>query len=265
MRKNILGKMRKIVYALCVSMLGAVPVYADTIRYTGSSTIGKFIADAAAVYGQASFVISTIPESDGGEQCAIKGSCDIGGVAREVDDDAIAAAGVVKTLIARDMIAALVHADNPVSEISSDSLQSIFSGELDNWNLLGGPDLPIKVYVVHPRSATHQVFKSMVLGAQDYARATVIEPDARMISVIASEPGAIGQLSTSFLKYRSQDIKTLEVDGHRASAADAGYPISRPLYLLTQGEPDGTVGDFISWALSPEGQAVLENRFAGTR
>ena len=82
---------------------------ATGINYTGSSTIGKFIADAALVYGRAAFTITTLPESAGGATCVGTGSCDIGGVAREVD----APPGVVKTLIGYDVIAVVVNTDNP--------------------------------------------------------------------------------------------------------------------------------------------------------
>jgi phosphate transport system substrate-binding protein len=35
------------------------------------------------------------------------------------------------------------------------------------------------------------------------------------------------------------------------------YPISRPLYLYTDGEPNGLVKDFIDYALSDEGQKIV--------
>ncbi len=38
---------------------------------------------------------------------------------------------------------------------------------------------------------------------------------------------------------------------------DNSYPISRPLYLYTNGEPKGLVKEFIDFVLSPEGQNIL--------
>ena len=247
--------------ALCVGLL-SVPAVAQTIGYTGSSTIGKFIADAAAVYGKVSFTMNTRPESAGGEQCAVEGLCDIGGVAREVDDRVLGW-GVVKTLIGHDAIAAIVNSDNPVDEISTAALHDIFAGRLTNWNLLGGPDLPVTAYVVGEGSATRQVFQTAVMHGDEYTGVTVVEPDARMLTVVGSGTGTVGQISMSFLKYDRPGVKSLDVDGHPAGTEDPDYPLTRPLYLLTHGDPKGQVKAFIDWVLGAEGQAVVRNRFVG--
>jgi phosphate transport system substrate-binding protein len=43
------------------------------------------------------------------------------------------------------------------------------------------------------------------------------------------------------------------------------YPITRPLYITTHGEPAGAVKDFLDWALSDEGQAIVKQRFVGVK
>ena len=69
--------------------IASIAVSAGTINYEGSSTIGKFIADADKIYPHSTFKINDDPESLGGEQCASLGTCDLGGVARNVTPDAI--------------------------------------------------------------------------------------------------------------------------------------------------------------------------------
>ena len=101
----------------------------ETVRYAGSSTIGKFIADARPVYGDAVIEISTRSVSAGGEQCAIAGTCDIGGVARAVDPDVLEH-GVVATLIGRDAIAVVVHAGNPLRAIDRGPFGRIFPSRM---------------------------------------------------------------------------------------------------------------------------------------
>ena len=43
-----------------------------------------------------------------------------------------------------------------------------------------------------------------------------------------------------------------------ATAQDGTYPIARPLYLYTLGEPSGSVQEFIQWILSEKGQRIVE-------
>jgi phosphate transport system substrate-binding protein len=43
-----------------------------------------------------------------------------------------------------------------------------------------------------------------------------------------------------------------------AAAQDGTYPIARPLYLYTLGEPSGSVQEFIQWILSEKGQRIVE-------
>jgi phosphate transport system substrate-binding protein len=248
--------------AAYLSLVVCAPLYAaEIIRYAGSSTIAKFIADAAPVYGEAVFELATRPESAGGEACALARTCDIGGVAREVDS-AVLAQGVTATLIGHDAIAVVVNSGNPVTVLESDTLARIFTGQVARWSELGGPDLPVEPYVVSPRSATHGVFRDVVLAGREYAGVTIVKPDSRMPSIVASRPGAIGQISFSFLGYDA-GIRALDVDGQKASVENAAYPIARPLYLLTHGERRDEVDRFIRWVLGPEGQAVIRGQFVG--
>ena len=75
---------------------------AGTINYVGSSTVGKFMHEAAQVYTAASFNINTKPESGGGENATASGACDLGGVARDVKPE-ILNQGVQKFLIGKDV------------------------------------------------------------------------------------------------------------------------------------------------------------------
>lgn len=253
--------MRTVAVWTLLALLALPAAGTETIRYAGSSTIGKFIADAGPVYGEAVIGIATGSESDGGERCAIARTCDIGGVAREVDPGVLRE-GVVATLIGRDAIAVVVNAYSPVHAMDSETLAGIFTGRIGNWKEIGGDDVAIEPYVVGPGSATHSVFRESVLAGREYAGVTVVEPDARMVSIVARKPGAIGHISFSFLKYDDR-VRALTVNGQEASVENSAYPIARPLYLLTPGEPRGAALKFIDWALGPVGQAILRGRFVG--
>ena len=235
--------------------------WANDIAYVGSSTINRFLIDAAEVYTDHSFTVDTAPESSGGEVCALRRACDMGGVARAVSQEVLDR-GVVATLIGQDAIAVIVHPANPVSDLSTDQLAGIFTGAITTWADVGGVDAPIVPYVVTAGSATRSVFQNTMLDGADYAGVEVVEPDARMVPTVGRDINGIGQISFSFA-LNSDAVRAVDVDGQVASVENPLYPISRPLHITTLGEPAGAVADFLDWTLSDAGQAVIRNNFVG--
>ena len=251
--------MGAVALALVVSM--TVSAAADEIAYVGSSTVNKFLTDAAEVYTDHTFAVDTGPESSGGEVCPLRGNCDMGGVARNVSAEALDR-GVVATLVGRDAIAVIVHPSNPVDDLSAEQLHGIFTGQITNWSEVGGADAPISPYIVTAGSATRSVFQSVILDGADYAGAQVVEPDARMVPTVARDTNGIGQISFSFT-FGTDAVRPIAVGGEAASVENPSYPITRPLYITTRGEPEGAVAEFLAWALSPDGQAVVRQNFVG--
>ncbi len=263
---KILRKCRhSITLAICVlsGLLLTGAVCAADISYVGSSTVGKFMHAAVGKYSGATFAINTKPESGGGENATAAGKADVGGVARDVKP-AILKKGVKQFLIGRDAIAVLVNSKNPVDTLSSAQLKDIFTGKISNWKEVGGEDMTINVYIVNPQSATRKVFGKVVLGGAAYAgdHLKTIRPDPKVADRVASDKGAIGHLSFALVGDNA-GVKRIKPDGQDASVNNPSYPITRPLYLITKGDPAGKVKDFIDWALSDAGQSVVKQFFVG--
>lgn len=255
--------MKAITTILLIFLVCLVEASAANIHYVGSSTVGKFIRDATVVYNSVALTMDTVPESAGGEKCAIQNVCDMGGVARDVKQEYLDQ-GVVATLIGKDALAVIVNADNPVTELSSDELKRIFTGEVANWSELGGPNLPMEVHIVKQGSATRKVFREVILQGEDYEGCTVTTPDAMVVSHVARNKGAIGQISFAFIKGKSE-VRPLIVDGQEPTVNNPDYPITRNLFITTRGIPEGEVKAFLDWTLSPEGQQLVKERFVGIK
>ena len=71
-------------------------------------------------------------DSTTGMTSAIEGVCDIGMASRDLKDSELEA-GLTPTVIAMDGIAVVVNNDNPVSELTSDNVKDIFTGEVTDW------------------------------------------------------------------------------------------------------------------------------------
>jgi phosphate transport system substrate-binding protein len=254
-----------IVFLMALFIAAPSIVFAGEISYVGSSTVGEFIKKASEVYNKSSFKIDTAPESDGGENAAAVGKTDIGGVARAVKPE-ILAKGVKEVLIGKDAIGVLVHPSNPVSDLSFSQLKDIFTGKIVRWKEVGGPDIPITVYITNPQSATRKVFANIVLGGGDYGGKNIetVRPDQAIIDKVAADKGGIGQLSLALIG-GSKSVTKIRVNGQLPVTNNPAYPITRPLYLITKGDPKGEVKEFIDWAVSAEGQAVVKEKFVGIK
>ena len=260
-----------VVYAVCLAaFFTVVPSFLEAkekINYVGSSTVGVFIHNAALIYKNADFEINTAPESGGGEIATLRGKCGIGGVAREVKPE-ILNGGVKAFLIGKDAIGAWVNLNNPISTLSFEQLEGIFTGQITNWKEVGGKNLPITIYIVNPQSATKKIFQKIVLGDKKYkGKIRTITPDPAILDKLSNDESGIGQLSFALaINHPAGDmVKKLNIGEHIASVENSNYPITRPLYLITNGEPKGASKAFIDWTLSDSGQDVVKQAFVGIR
>ncbi|MCL0089951.1 phosphate ABC transporter substrate-binding protein [Dehalococcoidia bacterium] len=165
--------------------------------------------------------------------------------------------GLGEFVICHDAIAAIVHPDNPVENLTMEEVRKIFLGEITNWNEVGGKDVPITVIIREEGSGTRGAFEDIV--HED------IEPVPTLIKIgtggvraaVAGDPSAIGYITIAAL---DETVRALKVDGVAPTAAAvlAGdYGIARPFLFLTYGEPDPLERKFIDFVLGPEGQDML--------
>jgi len=230
-----------------------------TLLYIGSSTVANFLREAEPIYGRARFALDTIPESVGGEIAIQERHVELAGIATHPSPQTLDL-GVQATLVGTDTLAVVVNVKNPVTRLTLAQLKGIFTGAIRNWKEVGGPDLSIQPFIVGKESATHRVFRSLVLGGADYMSCEVVRPDQNLPMTIEAEPGGIGMISHSFL-CSGGEVRVLAVEGESPLPSNVRYPIARPLYLLWwPGNP--TVTDFIAWA-STEAAAKVRARCFG--
>ena len=230
------------------------------LRYVGSSTVAQFLIDAEPVYRKNALMFDTAPESEGAEQALLEGRADLAGVARAPREDVLAQ-GIESRCVGFDAIAVVVHASNPIRDLSLEELGSIFRGERKNWSQIGGSDLAMELFVVGPESATRNAFRRAVLRRADYsASSQIVRPDADIVDRVASSPGAIAAISSAFVRDRD-DVRVLRIDGRSPVARPDDYPIVRPLHLLWW-PGQRCAEDLVEWVHSEAGQAVVSRRFS---
>ncbi|MFA5845225.1 MAG: PstS family phosphate ABC transporter substrate-binding protein [Coriobacteriia bacterium] len=174
------------------------------------------------------------------------------------------AAGVapVATIMARDGIAVVVNPANGVSALTIDQIGRIYRGEIENWKQVGGADKPIVLLSRDTASGTYEYFKEAVVGKdKEYAKAARLLPSTQaIVDEVAGNEGAIGYVGVG---YMSDKLKVIQVAGVAASVAtvlDGTYPISRPLYMISDGALADLKKAYVEWILSPAGQKVVEEQ-----
>lgn len=147
-----------------------------------------------------------------------------------------------------DAIVVMVHKDNKVSSLTKEQLKDLNSGKVKNWKEVGGADLPVKVVTSHAGSATRSVFQKQAMDGADYvAGALEVRTTREEITEVAREPGAIGAVSEGFLAQNPGKVKTVKAPA-----------ISRPLALVTVGEPKPEVKKIIDFFKSAEGKKQIQ-------
>lgn len=168
--------------------------------------------------------------------------------------------------VALDGLVVVVHPQNVISSLTQVQVQSLFSGETGNWTAMGGPDLAVAPFGQERGDGARTVFNRRVMGARPVSINTVIQSDsASLVEAVANEPGAIGYTMMSGL---SDAVKVIAVDGIAptpATAASQEYPLTVPLYFVSNGEPQGELRAFLAWLQGAEGQAIVSELVGSVR
>ena len=193
----------------------------------------------------------------------IDNSTDIATSSREIKESEIALAkskGInpTATIVAFDAIVPIVNPKNKVKDLTIDQLSQIYQGKITNWKEVGGEDLQIVVISRDSSSGTFESWAELVLNkAKVTPRAQMQASNGAIVQTVSKNKYALGYIG---LGYLDKTAKALTVSGVTASAKTAiskEYPIARPLYLYTNGEPKGETAKFIQFVLSPAGQKIV--------
>ena len=178
----------------------------------------------------------------------------------------------VEHVVGYDALAVFLHPDNPLDSIGIPQLAEMYGeeGETESWSQLGieVPGCKGQEIILVSRqnnSGTYAYFRKAVLGAKrDYKLGTHdMHGSKDVVHLVEKTPCAIGY---SGLAYATDHVKMVCVASGEgadcvnpsvATASDGSYPIARPLFMYTNGEPQGEIKSYLDWILSDEGQCII--------
>ncbi|HEY3380164.1 MAG TPA: phosphate ABC transporter substrate-binding protein [Vicinamibacterales bacterium] len=252
----------------------------NVIQDTGSDTMVNLAQAWAEEYAKVDPSVSVEVSGGGsgtGIAALIEGTVDIANCSRSVEPQEVAQAKKNtgkeprEFKVGYDALAVYVHKNNPMTDITFEQLAQIYGeGEtVTKWSQLGvkmpaGADEIIRVSR-QSNSGTYAYFREAVLGkGRDFKLGSRdMQGSKDVVELVSKTPQAIGY---SGMGYATPEVKMLHVarkagDQFYAPTVENTlnhtYPIARPLFMYTLGEPSGGVKKYMDWVHSDAGQQIV--------
>jgi phosphate transport system substrate-binding protein len=230
------------------------------LTITGSSTVAPLVSEVAKRFEQLHEGVRIDVQTGGssrGITDASRGSADIGMSSRALKDNE--KTNLTPHPIARDGVAILVHASNPISDLDEAQILAIYKGEITNWREVGGEDAAITVINrADGRSELELFTEHFKVAASDLKASLISGENQHGIKSVAGDPNAIIYMSVGASERavaNGEAVKLLKWNGIEATSATVAsgkLPINRPLILVTRMDPGLLVSAFITYARSAE-------------
>lgn len=259
-------KIRSLVLFLTVAAASAAMLFGCSrsshkiVTLAGSTAFQPFAEKLAEQYMATTDGVQINVQGGGsavGIQSALSGTADIG--MADLVNLPKEAKVLSSTVVARDGIAIIVNPKNSIGSITAQQARDIFSGKIVNWKDVGGLDAEIRILSREDGSGTRTSFDTLVLKGDKIAPASLFQNSNGTIrESVASDPNAIGYLSTGLVDKR---VKPLSYDGvvpTNEMVKQGKYPLFRPIYFLTKAEPSEFTKAFMTYVLSDASQKMLE-------
>ena len=257
---------KSILIAVMVMMFFTAPGSAESITVNGSTTVLPIMQKAVEAYMKKypdiGFSVSGTG-SGNGIKAIIDGTTDIAMASRFIKDKEVKTAfekGIypVPFVVGIDALVPVVHPSNSVDNLSLEEMKQIYSGKITNWKKVGGPDKRIVVISRDTSSGTYETWSKIVLNKERVFPGALLQAsNGAVVQAVSKNPNAIGYIGYGYL---NEDVKQISADGVLGGPDTlAKYPISRDLYIFTNGWPKGNVKGFIMWLQNPDkGQKYVD-------
>ncbi|MDD1661502.1 MAG: phosphate ABC transporter substrate-binding protein [Methanomicrobiales archaeon] len=247
----------------------AVQQIAGKLRVTGSTTvlpIAQATADAYMEKNLAADIRIAGGGSSVGVQAIGEGTADIGMSSREISPaEKTKYPNLVPIEVATDAVVVIVNTQNPVSALTLDQVRGLYNGTYQGWNNVGGTNTYPVTIGRDSASGTRVYFSEAVMKNEKY------RPDMREMNsngavkqTVAQTPGAIGYVGLGYIDNTVKAVaiyaKGQPVTPGITTVLAHQYPISRPLYMITRGQPAGLAKDYLDFILSDEGQKIVSEQ-----
>ena len=234
-----------------------------TISLAGSTSMEKlceamsesFMADNQGITVTVEYV-----GSGAGIESLSKGSVDIGNSSRNLKPEELSN-GCVENVVALDGIAVIVDKNNGVTDISSDDLKKLYTGEIKNWKELGGADEAVVVIGREAGSGTRDAFEELLELKDKCDYAQQLDSTGAVLAKVASTPGAIGYVSLDVVDDSVVSVSIDSVEANEQNILAGKYLLSRPFVMATKGDVSSQnelVQKWFEYVNSEKGKEIIK-------
>jgi phosphate transport system substrate-binding protein len=250
--------------------------HAETLKINGSTTVNLPVAEAAEILRaeqKMDIQVDTQGGSAGGISMLGDGLVQIGMSSKPVSAEDRAkypAVAIKETHLGEDAVALIVSKDvweGGVKAITRQQMKGIYESKITNWKDVGGKPQRIAFFNKEPGRGTWEVFVHWLYGSSK-AAPQVSFPEVggneETRNKVAATRGGLSQLSSSWADGRKIFALGIKLDDGtvieptKENIATKQYPLSRPLFLLTRGEPSGAAKTFVDFLLGERGQELVK-------
>lgn len=235
-----------------------------TVTLAGSTSMEKLANAMNEAFMEKYSNVSATAEftgSSAGIESLEAGSVDIGDASRALSDDE-KSQGVVENIVAIDGIAVITDTANTVTDIKSEDLAKVYTGEITNWKDLGGPDEQIVVIGREAGSGTRDAFEELMDVKDSCKYAQELDSTGAVLAKVAATPGAVGYVSLDVLDDTVNGLKINSVEPTEDNILAGDYVLQRPFVMATKGEiseQSKQVQAYFDFINSADGQNVIKS------
>lgn len=260
--------MKKMIAMMMAALAITTAAQAEKLVFKGSDTLGaKLVPQLLEAFKaeKKGFTYELAAEgSTTGITALIDGTADVCMSSRrvkptELSDASSKGVNFSPTIAAFDGIGVVVNNANGIKSLTKKQVADIFTGAVTDWSELGGKAGKIAVYTRNTASGTYQDFKELAMHKAEYAPGSQkMAGNEQIAEEVGKNPNGVGYVGIAYIN--AKGLKCLPIDGVTLSnetVKNQSYPYQRPTFFYTNGTPSGLAKEFIEFAHSSKGAAIV--------